>query len=65
MIRGKIVRLIEKSPHRKEPSCAHFGKCDGCPLMIADYKAQLDWKKEEVLSNLRKVPGVDLSLVKD
>ena len=65
MIRGKIVRLVEKSPHRKEPSCAHFGKCDGCPLMIADYKAQLDWKKEEVLSNLRKVPGVDLSLVKD
>ncbi len=34
--RGSIVKLIEKSEHRRNPPCPYYGICGGCNLQIAD-----------------------------
>lgn len=38
---AELVEVLESSPHRVEPRCAHFGKCGGCQYQHADYAEQL------------------------
>ncbi|MCR4713298.1 MAG: TRAM domain-containing protein [Treponemataceae bacterium] len=38
--RGKIIKILEKSPVRREPPCPYYGICGGCNLQIADDEAQ-------------------------
>ncbi len=51
---GKIEKITEPSPHRREALCPNHSKCGGCTMAHIKYEKQLDIKKNTVVSNLRK-----------
>ncbi|MFN0062792.1 MAG: class I SAM-dependent RNA methyltransferase [Myxococcaceae bacterium] len=64
VLRGDVVRWIEKSPARREPSCALFGRCGGCDWLHVDDAAQRDAKRELVLSALERLGGIDAAALR-
>ena len=50
--RARVVRVIERSPHRIEPRCPLYGVCGGCNLQITDYEHQLILKESIVRDTL-------------
>ena len=58
--RGKIVKLINASPHRREVLCPYQGDCGGCPIMPLEDKAQFQWKKSSTEKNMEKIAGIRL-----
>ncbi len=55
---GKAVHFHKYSPDRTEPVCEYFGVCGGCKWQNLNYQAQLKYKEQDVLSNLKKIGGV-------
>jgi 23S rRNA (uracil1939-C5)-methyltransferase len=49
--------ILEPSPSRVPPTCAHFGTCGGCHYQHAAYPAQLEIKRE-ILENLLTSAGL-------
>ncbi len=47
-IEGTVKRLVEPSPDRVAPPCAHFDLCGGCDYQQLPYDKQLHWKREIV-----------------
>ena len=43
---GEVDRLIEPSPSRTDPACAHFELCGGCVWQNMIYEDQLRWKDD-------------------
>jgi 23S rRNA (uracil1939-C5)-methyltransferase len=52
--RATVLRLIQPSPHRVEPSCPHAGSCGGCDFMHLDLDAQRDAHRAIVASALER-----------
>ncbi len=46
--RGRLLEVIEASPHRREAPCPLVDRCGGCPLMMADLAEQRRIKLELV-----------------
>lgn len=47
------VKVLRHSPARLQtPPCPKAAVCDGCPLVLMKYPAQLDWKRELVSNAL-------------
>jgi len=42
---ARIVKILEKSPHRVEPFCKLYGKCGGCNLQHIDSDYQKELRK--------------------
>lgn len=59
LARASIGRLIEASPDRTEPQCAHFGSCGGCHWQHIRYEVQLDAKRAMVLNALERIGGFE------
>lgn len=58
--RGTVVDVLERSPHRDSPSCAHRrAGCGGCDWMHVAPAAQLGAKVEIVRESLRRVGRLD------
>jgi len=55
---GSITELLERSPFRVAPRCAHFETCGGCDLMHMDYDVQLAFKKYRLETTLKRA-GMD------
>jgi 23S rRNA (uracil1939-C5)-methyltransferase len=55
---GELLELLEASPERVEPRCAHFGVCGGCALQHLAPRAQLAAKEAELRSTLERVARV-------
>jgi 23S rRNA (uracil1939-C5)-methyltransferase len=53
--RAVVASVIEPSRHRVEPPCPVFGRCGGCAWQMASYPAQLEWKRDVVVSQLAHV----------
>jgi len=56
LVNARITRVVEPSPHRREPLCPSFPACGGCSWMNYIREAQLRYKAEVVnrlLSRLR------------
>jgi tRNA/tmRNA/rRNA uracil-C5-methylase (TrmA/RlmC/RlmD family) len=53
-----LVKVIEPSPDRLEPSCELFGKCGGCQYQHLPYEKQLAWKTRQVEELLEHMAGV-------
>lgn len=55
---AELVEVLEPSPHRVTPRCAHFGICGGCALQHLDPDAQLAAKQKELAGNLQRIGNV-------
>ena len=55
---GLLLEVLEASPVRRVPRCAHFGVCGGCALQHLDPAAQLTAKEAELKAALTHVGQV-------
>jgi 23S rRNA (uracil1939-C5)-methyltransferase len=55
---AELVEVLEPSPHRVAPRCAHFGVCGGCALQHLEPAAQLAAKQKELADNLARIGHV-------
>lgn len=62
-IHARLNRVIKKSDGRKQPKCFVQHTCGACPLMIADYKRQLEYKYEILKQSLIKYAQVNPRLI--
>jgi len=56
---GELLEVLERSPSRVEPRCAHFGICGGCALQHLDTAAQLVAKQSELAESLSRIGRVE------
>ena len=58
---AKAEKILAPSPSRILPECPVCGICGGCGLMHMSYAEELEFKRQKVLSNLKKA-GIDIEL---
>ena len=55
---AELVEILEASPDRVTPRCAHFGVCGGCALQHLAPDAQIASKQRELAANLERIGNV-------
>ena len=58
---GKIVEILEKSPHRVNRECPVAKLCGGCDFWHMDYAEETRMKAERVRSCLNRIAGESLT----
>ena len=53
-----VTEVLEPSPQRVEPRCAHFGLCGGCALQHMDSAAQIENKQAILADVLQRIGGL-------
>lgn len=56
---GETLNVLEASPHRIEPVCAHFGQCGGCSLQHLEPRSQIEAKHRTLVENLTRIGKVE------
>ncbi|MEM9804312.1 MAG: 23S rRNA (uracil(1939)-C(5))-methyltransferase RlmD [Cyanobacteria bacterium P01_D01_bin.56] len=56
---GKVLKILDPSPHRVRPACIVADKCGGCQWQSVDYSQQAIAKQEQVQSALERLGGLD------
>lgn len=54
---GKIVEILEKSPHRLQRECPISASCGGCDFWHMDYEEETRLKAERVRTCLNRIGG--------
>lgn len=54
---GKIVEILERSPHRVNRECPEAKKCGGCDFWHMDYEEETRLKAERVRTCLNRIGG--------
>jgi 23S rRNA (uracil1939-C5)-methyltransferase len=62
VLRARRMTVLEASPERIEPACAHAARCGGCPLMHASVSAQSAAKRSMIERALARVPRIAAEL---
>jgi 23S rRNA (uracil1939-C5)-methyltransferase len=57
--RGEIIEMLEESPQRIKPKCAHFGACGGCHYQHIPYEDQVQAKTEILRDQLRRIGKIE------
>ena len=57
---ARTIELITPSKNRVEPKCRYAHKCGGCPWISMSYPSQLHWKKQSIISSLKKMPNIKI-----
>ncbi len=60
---GKIVEILEKSPHRIQRLCPISAKCGGCDFHHMDYAEESRLKMERVRTCLNRMAGENLESI--
>ena len=47
--------IFQTSPERIDPDCPHFWECNGCQYLHTNYRNEVNFKKNSLSRNLRKV----------
>lgn len=55
---AETLEVLERSPHRVEPRCRHFGQCGGCSLQHLDAAAQIEAKQRVLADNFARIGKV-------
>ncbi len=63
--RGGLLEVLEASPHRIVPRCAHFGVCGGCRYQNLPYEEQLQAKTEILRDQLKRIGRIETPPVQD
>jgi len=58
---ARLSKLVEPSPYRITPTCAHFGVCGGCKWQMMDYAAQLKFKEKQVFDALTRIGHLNIT----
>ena len=56
---ARVEEVLEPSPQRVHPACAHFGVCGGCKWQHMHYSEQLRWKRQHVEDAFRRIGGLE------
>ncbi|MFP4609824.1 MAG: 23S rRNA (uracil(1939)-C(5))-methyltransferase RlmD [Thiohalophilus sp.] len=56
---GRLHQVLEASPARVEPACAHFGLCGGCRLQHVSSDEQIRLKQQILLEDLARIGHVE------
>ena len=56
---ARLVRVISPSADRIMPPCPEARRCGGCQLQQLDYHAQLHFKEQKVLNDLKRIGGFE------
>ncbi|HPC25581.1 MAG TPA: TRAM domain-containing protein, partial [Fervidobacterium sp.] len=59
---GKVLQLLEKAKYRRAPKCKYFGVCGGCHIMDVEYQKQLEFKRDIVKDQLRRIGKIDIEV---
>lgn len=62
---AEVIEVLQASPDRVEPGCAHFGVCGGCALQHLAPEAQIAAKQTTLLENLVRIGDVEPKRVLD
>ena len=57
---GKIVEILEKSPHRLQRECPISSSCGGCDFWHMDYEEETRLKSDRVRQCLNRIGGENL-----
>ncbi len=52
---GYVVRQHKYSEMRREALCSHFGVCGGCKWQHLPYEKQLEFKRQQVTDNFKRI----------
>lgn len=55
---GRLLRVVDASPHRVEARCMHFGVCGGCVLQHLSSEQQLLFKQQQLTEALARIGQV-------
>jgi 23S rRNA (uracil1939-C5)-methyltransferase len=55
IIFGRVERIVEPSPLRREAECPVFGSCGGCHLQHLGYEDEIKIKRESILDDLERI----------
>ncbi len=59
-VRAQAGSVVAASPYRVPPACTYFGRCGGCHYQHANYRHQLEIKKEILRESLRRTAKMEL-----
>lgn len=55
---GQMTAVLEASPDRVDPACAHFGTCGGCSMQHLSPPKQIEFKQKQMLDALDRIGKV-------
>ena len=55
---GKLLEVLETSPHRVDPLCPVYAKCGGCAFGHVTYEEELRIKERQVAEALNRLGGL-------
>lgn len=55
---GKLLEVVEPSPHRVSPVCPVYAKCGGCTFGHVTYEEELRIKERQVMDALTRLGGL-------
>jgi 23S rRNA (uracil1939-C5)-methyltransferase len=58
VLRGELVKVLQKSAQRRKPACAVAGQCGGCDWLHASEALQREAKQEIVLSAIEHLGNI-------
>ena len=59
---GRVERLLEASPERRQPPCPIARRCGGCSCLHMSYETSLRFKREQVQALLERVGGLSIEV---
>ena len=58
--RGRLIRIVDPSPARRDPPCPHYPVCGGCQLQHLEYPAQTTAKAGIIADTLRRLGHIEI-----
>ncbi len=59
---GKLLNLVKPSEHRCDSGCDVYAKCGGCCFRHISYERELNFKREFVENNVKRIGKLDLEV---
>lgn len=56
---GKLIKILNPSPHRVDVLCEKYGKCGGCHLQNYKYQMQLEFKRNTVKDSIEHIAKIN------